>query len=220
MNNRFIEPVLTELSEPTNFFFEQTPELDAATGVIGHLRIDFGRNGKQFLHTWKQRGKAELNTPIFQEDLRQVMDMLRKDVLKDLKSMRQFCRENGGKIPGGQVQNYGYTITSDVYEYYLRCNPVNRGYQAYLTCFDLQEQRIDGNYQPLVGQVWFYGGEHSSIELLRNIWSVSERNCRIGQQTVFGFRRSRVSLRCARQWMILCLTSTARETRAGKKIMN
>ena len=54
MNNRFIEPVLTELSEPTNFFFEQTPELDAATGVIGHLRIDFGRNGKQFLHTWKQ----------------------------------------------------------------------------------------------------------------------------------------------------------------------
>ena len=55
MNNRFIEPVLTELSEPTNFFFEQTPELDAATGVIGHLRIDFGRNGKQFLHTWKQR---------------------------------------------------------------------------------------------------------------------------------------------------------------------
>ena len=94
MNNRFIEPVLTELSEPTNFFFEQTPELDAATGVIGHLRIDFGRNGKQFLHTWKQRGKAELNTPIFQEDLRQVMDMLRKDVLKDLKSMRQFCRED------------------------------------------------------------------------------------------------------------------------------
>ena len=160
MNNRFIEPVLTELSEPTNFFFEQTPELDAATGVIGHLRIDFGRNGKQFLHTWKQRGKAELNTPIFQEDLRQVMDMLRKDVLKDLKSMRQFCRENGGKIPGGQVQNYGYTITSDVYEYYLRCNPVNRGYQAYLTYFDLQEQRIDGNYQPLVGQIWFYGGEH------------------------------------------------------------
>ena len=74
--------------------------------------------------------------------------------------MRQFCRENGGKIPGGQVQNYGYTITSDVYEYYLRCNPVNRGYQAYLTYFDLQEQRIDGNYQPLVGQVWFYGGEH------------------------------------------------------------
>ena len=88
------------------------------------------------------------------------MDMLRKDVLKDLKSMRQFCRENGGKIPGGQVQNYGYTITSDEYEYYLRCNPVHRGYQAYLTCFDLQEQRIDGNYQPLVGQVWFYGGEH------------------------------------------------------------
>lgn len=45
-------------------------------------------------------------------------------------------------------------------EYYLRCNPVNRGYQAYLTCFDLREQRIDGNYQPLVGQIWFYGGEH------------------------------------------------------------
>ena len=190
MNNRFIEPVLTELSEPTNFFFEQTPELDAATGVIGHLRIDFGRNGKQFLHTWKQRGKAELNTPIFQEDLRQVMDMLRKDVLKDLKSMRQFCRENGGKIPGGQVQNYGYTITSDVYEYYLRCNPVNRGYQAYLTCFDLQEQRIDGNYQPLVGQVLCrkYASGNCRKERLA-------RSCRIANAT--GRRKTSRRLLCS-----------------------
>ena len=59
MNNRFIEPVLTELSEPTNFFFEQTPELDAATWVIGHLRIDFGRNGKQFLHGYAAERCAE-----------------------------------------------------------------------------------------------------------------------------------------------------------------
>ena len=129
-------------------------------GAIGCVRMDFGKRGTAFWHTWHPRGREELNSPEFRAELQQVVDTLRETVLKDLSSMRHFCYENGGKIPGGWSQNYGYTITSDVYEYYLRCNPVNRGYQAYLTCFDLQEQRIDGNYQPLVGQVWFYGGEH------------------------------------------------------------
>ena len=152
--------VRTAQPEEAGAFFAQTPEQYAQMGAIGCVRMDFGKRGMEFWHTWHPRGREELNSPEFKVDLQLVVDTLRETVLKDLKSMRQFCRENGGKIPGGQVQNYGYTITSDVYEYYLRCNPVNRGYQAYLTCFDLQEQRIDGNYQPLVGQVWFYGGEH------------------------------------------------------------
>ena len=146
--------------EEAGAFFAQTPEQNAQMGAIGCVRMDFGKRGTAFWHTWHPRGREELNSPEFRAELQQVVDTLRETVLKDLSSMRHFCYENGGKIPGGWSQNYGYTITSDVYEYYLRCNPVNRGYQAYLTCFDLQEQRIDGNYQPLVGQVWFYGGEH------------------------------------------------------------
>ncbi len=80
-------------------------------------------------------------------------------VLKDLSSMRRFCYENGGKIPGGWSQNYGYVVETEHYEYCLRCNPVPGDYQAYLSCYDLNEQKINHAYQPLVGRVHFINGD-------------------------------------------------------------
>ena len=73
--------------------------------------------------------------------------------------MRHFCYENGGEIPGGWSQNYGYVVKTEHYEYCLRCNPVKGDYQAYLSCFDLNEQKIDHAYRPLVGRVRFVNGD-------------------------------------------------------------
>ena len=101
----------------------------------------------------------ELNTPEFKAELQQVVDKLRETVLKDFSSMRRFCYENGGKIPGGWSQNYGYVVETEHYEYCLRCNPVQGDYQAYLSCYDLNEQKINHAYQPLVGRVHFINGD-------------------------------------------------------------
>ena len=92
--------------EEAGVFFAQTPEQDALMGAIGHVRMDFGGSGKEFWHTWHPRGAESLNTPEFKAELQQVVDKLRETVLKDLSSMRRFCYENGGKIPGGWSQNY------------------------------------------------------------------------------------------------------------------
>ena len=104
-------------------------------GIIGHIRMDFGRSGKEFWHTWHPRGPQEWNTPVFSDELNSLVDELRKNgPLKDMESMRRYCREHGGAISGGWVQNYGYIAESERYCYYLRCNPVRGDYNVYLTC--------------------------------------------------------------------------------------
>ena len=132
--------------EEAGAFFAQTPEQDAQMGAIGCVRMDFGKHGTAFWHTWHPRGREELNSPEFKAELQQVVDTLRETVLKDLSSMRHFCYENGGKIPGGWSQNYGYVVETENYEYCLRCNPVPGDYQAHLLCYDLNEQKINHAY--------------------------------------------------------------------------
>lgn len=106
-----------------------------------------------------------MNSPEFRAELQQVVDTLRETVLKDLSSMRHFCYENGGKIPGGWSQNYGYVVETEHYEYCLRCNPVPGDYQAYLSCYDLNEQKINQAYQPLVGRIHLSMAMRSNLQM-------------------------------------------------------
>lgn len=133
--------------DEAGLFYASTPEKDAELGCIGHVRIDFGRNGREFWHTWWPRGEAELNTPEFKAELGQVVGELRQSVLGGMDGMRRYCREHGGSIEGGHVQNYGYVVETERYRYCLRCNPVQGDYNAYLTCFDkrVQEMTQSGN---------------------------------------------------------------------------
>ena len=57
--------------DEAGLFYALTPEQDKALGTIGHVRIDFGRNGNEFWHTWWPRGPEELNSPEFKEELGQ-----------------------------------------------------------------------------------------------------------------------------------------------------
>ncbi len=128
-------------NDEADIFYAQTSDLDKQMGTIGHIRIDFGQSGKEFWHTWHPRGEESLNSSAFKEELTQVVDRLRDNVLKDLRSMSRFCYEHGGKIDGGWRQNYGYIIETENYRYCLRCSPGQGDYHAYLTCFDLATQR-------------------------------------------------------------------------------
>ena len=151
------EPNTTKLivqpasNEKAGIFYALSPELDEELGCIGHVRFDFGRSGAEFWHTWHPRGPEELNSSEFKEDLTTVVDTLRENVLKDLDSMKRFCYENGGEIPGGWTQNYGYVVENENYRYCLRCNPVPGDYQAYLNCFDKRVQEMNQTQRPEQG---------------------------------------------------------------------
>lgn len=135
-------------SEEAGLFFAMPPEKDVELGCIGHVRIDFGPKGDRFHHTWHPRGLEELNTQSFKDELTEVVDEMRKNVLKSFSDMTGYCRDHGGEISGGWVQNYGYVVETENYRYCLRCNPVPGDYQAYLTCFDKQVQKMNQTNHP------------------------------------------------------------------------
>ena len=127
--------------DETGLFYTPHPEEDRRRGTIGHVRMDFGRSGNEFWHTWWPRGPEELNSPVFKAELQEVVDTMRENVLKSRFSMERFCYEHGGKIAGGYVQNYGYIVETEHYRYCLRCNPSPGDYNGYLTAYDLDVQR-------------------------------------------------------------------------------
>ncbi len=129
--------------EEAGLFFALPPEKDEELGAIGHVRIDFGRSGNEFHHSWWPRGPQDLNTQEFRDELDKVVNDLRKSVLKSLGAMNGYCWNCGGKIAGGTCcQNYGYVLETECYTYRLRCNPTPGDYQAYLSCFLRQEQEL------------------------------------------------------------------------------
>lgn len=144
--------------DESGLFYTQTPAEDARLGALGHVRMDFGRSGNEFWHTWHPRGPAELNTPEFKTELQQVVDKLRADVLKNRFAMERFCYGHGGKIDGGWVQNYGYVVETEHYRYCLRCNPSPGDYNAYLTCYDLEVQRQNMAQESALSEEMQMGG--------------------------------------------------------------
>ena len=128
-------------AEEAGLFYAQHPAEDERLGCIGHIRMDFGRSGNEFWHTWWPRGPEEWNSPEFKSELQEVVDVLRQSVLKNRTSMENFCYGHGGEISGGYVQNYGYVIETERYCYCLRCNPSRGDYNGYLTAYDLDVQR-------------------------------------------------------------------------------
>ena len=38
--------------EEAGLFYAQHPEEDKRLGAVGHVRMDFGRSGNEFWHTW------------------------------------------------------------------------------------------------------------------------------------------------------------------------
>ena len=129
--------------EEAGLFYTPHPEEDKRLGTIGHVRMDFGRSGNEFWHTWWPRGPEELNSPAFKAELQQIVGKLREDVLKSRFAMERFCYDHGGKIDGGYVQNYGYIVETERYRYCLRCNPSPGDYNGYLTAYDLAVQRSE-----------------------------------------------------------------------------
>ena len=134
--------------EEAGLFYAQHPEEDKRLGAVGHVRMDFGRSGNEYWHTWWPRGPEELNSPAFKAELQEVVDTLRESVLKNRFAMERFCYEHGGKISGGWTQNYGYIVETEHYRYCLRCNPSPGDYNGYLTSFDLDRYCLRCNPSP------------------------------------------------------------------------
>lgn len=138
--------------------FYSDEDQDMLLGTVGHLRLDFGSDGRGFWTTWWPHNGNQLNTPEFKEALQQFVEAMRKGgPLMNLPSMQKFCCQNGGAITE-DGQSYGYVGETENYRFCLRCTPRLGDYQGYLYCYDLREQQIQRQEQ-LVGRVTYANGE-------------------------------------------------------------
>lgn len=61
-----------------NYVFRNSHEISMKTGLIGHLRADIGKFGREFWHTWWSF-REELNTPEFKDFLWNIIYNLRAE---------------------------------------------------------------------------------------------------------------------------------------------
>ena len=95
--------------EEAGLFYTPHPEEDKRLGTVGHVRMDFGRSGNEFWHTWWPRGPEELNSPAFKAELQEVVDTLRRagELLQDLDNYQRITEDSARCIRTCQYAQRG-----------------------------------------------------------------------------------------------------------------
>jgi hypothetical protein len=122
----------------SGLFFRSDDEAAERCGVIGCMRADFGRTGKEFRTTWFD-GQKRLKTYIFKREFDEVVNSLRNDGDKppfaSRFSLSVYCAENpGAEMPAGRGK--GFRIRTLDFSYYVRCNPRYGDYDIALCAYD------------------------------------------------------------------------------------
>ena len=131
--------------DEAGLFFSSSDKAETRKlACVGHLRLDFGRNGKEFWHTWWPHNNDELNVPAFKTELDAVVNELREcGPLKDLAAMSEYCGAYpSGSLDGGARGSFGFITESEHYRYCLRCFPGRGDYNGYLYAYDRRQLEL------------------------------------------------------------------------------
>lgn len=119
------------------YIYRNSMQISQQTGLIGHLRGDFGSNGNEFWTTWWDFRK-DRKTEEFKSDLDAVVNMLREDgnALTNLDSMKTFCRDKKLRInPFGDSRSYGIRVDTEMYAFLIKLTPYPDDYNFYCYCY-------------------------------------------------------------------------------------
>ena len=121
-------------TNPNNFFHNDNQE--ETVGIIGYLRGDFASNGKGFHTTWFDIHE-ELKTPQFQTEFDDVINELRKGILKDRSNMKDaIVKHPDCAIDLAFGTSRGIFIETECYEYAFRLMGDKGGYDFLCYCAD------------------------------------------------------------------------------------
>lgn len=121
------------------FFYAQSTQISAQTGLIGHLRGDFGTSGNQFFHTFFDCN-MHLKSERFRQEFDQVINALRDNeefggILKNRSSMFSYCANTATQENTlNDYPHYGYRVDTEAYSYLIRCFPGKGDYNLYVHC--------------------------------------------------------------------------------------
>ena len=120
------------------YCYSQSQQISGQTGLIGHLRADFGSNGTGFFSNFFDFRK-DLKSEDFKAEINEVINALRVDkqfggILASRTAMSKYCN----KHPGSSIEpdyNYGFRADTDHYSYMLRVTPKKGEYNLYCYCY-------------------------------------------------------------------------------------
>lgn len=120
------------------YCYSQSQQISGQTGLIGHLRADFGSNGTGFFSNFFDFRK-DLKSEDFKAEINEVINALREDkkfggILAGRTAMSKYCH----KHPGSSIEsgyNYGFRADTAHYSYLLRVTPKRGEYNLYCYCY-------------------------------------------------------------------------------------
>lgn len=121
------------------YTFQQSHQLEAQTGCIGHLRGDMGRDGLQFYTSWEDH-RPDLKTNDFKKEFDRFVNAMRSDerlgcFFKDFQSLEKFCYSHPESRYDRDSQHYGFRVDTQFYSYLIRLNPRQNDYNFYVYCY-------------------------------------------------------------------------------------
>lgn len=134
-----MEMTLRPMTGTESFYcYAQSQQLSMQTGLIGHLRADFGSTGKEFYSAFFDF-RESLKSEDFRAEFDDVINAMRDSpeyggILKDRSSMASYCR----KYPESCVEydrQYGFRADTEHYSYLIRVNPHSGEYNLYCYCY-------------------------------------------------------------------------------------
>jgi hypothetical protein len=108
---------------------------------VGYMRGDFGKGGGEFWHNWFD-AESGRNTSEFKAEFQTVVDLLRQDALKDLRSSQDFCHRRPEAQLGGDVHRYGFKLETESRSYFVRCTTLPNDY-FYVFAYDKAGRALD-----------------------------------------------------------------------------
>ena len=120
------------------YCYSQSQQISGQTGLIGHLRADFGSNGTGFFSNFFDFRK-DLKSEDFKAEINEVINALREDqrfggILAGRTAMSKYCHRH----PDSSIEpdyNYGFRADTTNYSYMLRVTPKRGEYNLYCYCY-------------------------------------------------------------------------------------
>lgn len=132
------------------YCYNNSQQISAQAGFIGHLRGDFGSSGNLFFSTFFDFNPAH-KSEVFIEALDIIVNELRTNteygaVLKDRFTMRDYCSKCRVQINAPYRRDHVcFRIDVEGYTYMLRCIPDRGDYNFYLYCY--WKKRLDAHME-------------------------------------------------------------------------
>lgn len=99
---------------------------------VGHIRGDFGKSGDEYWASfWEHEGINAAGEDCKDEQTA-LVNTLRNNLLKSRKAMRKYIQQHPPLIlESGEIMSYGYQVSTEKYDYYIRCTPYPGVYDFY-----------------------------------------------------------------------------------------